>query len=421
MRKTKVRGWALKAGLAVVATGVAVGTTMLAVPEAHAATVGDVAIDKNFADPSFIKAGDTYYAYATGGDERGAFPYASAPSMNGPWKTHGWSMRDKPAWVGRNADGKFTYWAPSVFRNGQGKFVMYFTANKKGTSDRCIGAAVADAAKGPFQPLEQPMACQAGSEVIDPTGVSAGGQRYVVYKVNDHRGHFQIRIRKVHAHGLHAYGDSTLLIERPHQIEAPDVAFHDGKAHLFVSRFTYTDCSYKTEVYRAGHLNSRQWTLVKTLLSTDQSGRCGPGGAEVETIDGKLWMVFHAWKCPRNVSCKPGDRNDRHRYRAMLTSRVGWNAKGEPHLLKGDPPGADPSSPKPEPEPSNTTSVTPPVGSSPPPPGGDDQNDPTTPPGEDGQELPTTGLALGGLLALGAGAIAGGLVLRTAVRRRRAG
>ncbi len=416
---TTSRSRTLKAGLAAAAAGIAVGTTLLAVPAANAATVGDVAIDKNFADPSVIKSGDTYYAYATGGNEKGAFPYASAPSMGGPWRTRGWSMPDQPAWVGKNSAGKFTYWAPSVFRNDQGKFVMYFTANKKGTSDRCIGAAVADAAKGPFKPLEKPMVCRAGSEVIDPTRVGGKDQRYVLYKVNDHRGHFQIRIQKVDPHGLRAYGDPKVLIERPKQIEAPDVVQHDGKVYFFVSRFSYTNCSYQTDIYRADHLTSGRWTFVKTLMSTKNSGRCGPGGAEVRTMDGKLWMVFHAWKCPRKVSCKPGDRDDPHRYRAMLTARLDWGAREAPYLLKGEPSETQPASPKPEPSSSDTGSEAPTASGSAPagPAGGGDQNAPA--PAGKGKGLPVTGLALGGLLALGAGTVVVGLAMRAATRRRR--
>ncbi|MGH3712025.1 MAG: glycoside hydrolase family 43 protein [Micromonosporaceae bacterium] len=373
-----------------------------------------MAIDKNFPDPSVIKSGDTYYAYATGGNEDGAFPYASAPTMGGPWKIRGWSMPDQPAWVGRNSDGNFTYWAPSVFRNDQGRFVMYFTANKKGTSDRCIGAAVADTATGPFKPLEKPMVCRAGSEVIDPTGASGGGQRYVLYKVNDHRGHFQIRIQKVGPNGLSAYGDPKVLIERSTQIEAPDVRHHDGKVYFFVSRLSYTNCSYKTEVYRADSLTSGHWTFMKTLMSTENSGRCGPGGAEVRTMDGKMWMVFHAWKCPRDVPCRPGDPKDAHRYRAMLTAQLGWGARGVPYLLNGEPSKTEASSPKPSPGDAGSGAVT--ASGSAPAGGGGDED--AVPPGK-GTPLPVTGLALGGLIAVGVATVVAGLALRAASRRRR--
>ncbi|MGH3658128.1 MAG: hypothetical protein ACRDUA_15850 [Micromonosporaceae bacterium] len=132
MRITTLRGRVWKVGLTAGAAAVALGTTLLAVPPASAATTGDIAINKNFADPSFIKAGKTYYAYATGGNGKGGgFPYATAPRMSGPSTKHGVSMPEKPAWVAKNREGEYQYWAPSVFRNDQGKYVMYFTANQR--------------------------------------------------------------------------------------------------------------------------------------------------------------------------------------------------------------------------------------------------------------------------------------------------
>ncbi|MGH3729756.1 MAG: glycoside hydrolase family 43 protein [Micromonosporaceae bacterium] len=405
--------------MAVAVAGIAAGTTLLAAPAANAASVGDVAIDKNFADPSILKSGKTYYAYATGGNAKGAFPYATAPSMAGPWTKHGRSMPDKPAWVGPNSDGDYTFWAPSVFRNEQGTYVMYFTANKKGSSDRCIGAAVSNAAKGPFKALRNPLVCRKGSEVIDPTEVKRGGQRYVLYKVNDHRGHFQIRIQKVDQRGLHTTGDPKVLIEKSRQIEAPDATYHNGKVYFFVSRFSYTNCSYRTDVYRARSLTSGDWHFVKTLMSTRNTGRCGPGGAEVRTMDGKLWMVFHAWKCAKNARCDAGSKSEKARYRAMLTSRLGWGPNG-PKLIKDKPSQPKPSSTRPEPS-STATGTAAPTASDAAPGGGGGggENAPAPKAGE--KELPVTGMAVGGLLALGLGAFVVGLVIRATTRRRRTG
>lgn len=117
----------------------AVVIALLTPTPAGAAESIQVAIDAPFADPTFTAADGAYYAYSTGGDgQGGGFPVASADSMTGPWTVHtAMSMPTKPAWVGQNPQGAYNYWAPSVFRNDAGTFVMYSPP----TTTRPIAAA----------------------------------------------------------------------------------------------------------------------------------------------------------------------------------------------------------------------------------------------------------------------------------------
>jgi arabinan endo-1,5-alpha-L-arabinosidase len=261
--------------------------------------------------------------------------------MDGPWTGRGPSMASLPRWVGQTPQGDFNLWAPSVVRNSAGSYVMYFTANNRATDDRCVGVATSAQPGGPFDPAPEPLVCGgAGVQVIDATGfLGAEGQRFVVYKVKkpvDGGTLFEIRAHRTDSSGTVRIGPAkTLITMRDNNIEAPDVIASGGRVFLFVARGSFTDCSYRTEVWHAGALWTDTWQRAGTLMSTAATGLCGPGGAEVRRIGGDTWMVFHAWKCAAGVpDCRPGDPTERRRYRAMYTGLIGWGADGRtPHVL----------------------------------------------------------------------------------------
>lgn len=292
-----------------------------------------VAIDGNFPDPSFVVDGTTYYAYATGGGSRGAFPYATAPSAGGPWTRHGAAMPSVPAWAGPTSEGRYEFWAPSVFRNGD-SHVMYFTANNKATDDRCVGVAEAARPAGPFVARPEPLLCHRDAQVIDASSFSEGGQRFVVYKVN--RGtSVEIRVNKTDPAGAVLTSPHRTLVVADTNIEAPDLIASGGVVFLFVARGNYTNCTYRTEVWRADSVWDGTWRNAGTLMNSAGTGLCGPGGTEVRRVGGTTWMVFHGWKCAdAEPDCRPGDAGEKRRYRAMYTGRVGWGADGRtPRVL----------------------------------------------------------------------------------------
>lgn len=328
---------------------VVAGATIAVGPSYAAERPGSIrpAIDSGFADPGFNTDGKNFYSYRTGGNARGAFTYATSPSMNGPWKVIGkssMSTGNLPAWVGPSSKGDYSMWAPSVVRPETGGYVMYYSANKKGANQRCVGIATATAATGPFRAQSKPAVCgPSGTEVIDASGVSIGGKRFLIYKYNSPLPGGKRRY-EIRASPLNVAGDTltpgrakTLLqVDGGEVLEAPDVIDYGGKVYLFVSRGSYLNCTYRTEVWRSDALLTGTFRRTSDLMRTNSTGLCGPGGAEVRRMveDGKVWMVFHAWKCANSVKdCRPNEKSEKRRYRAMYTALIGWDSQGVPRVL----------------------------------------------------------------------------------------
>ncbi|WP_419998664.1 family 43 glycosylhydrolase [Streptomyces boninensis] len=89
-----------------------------------------------------------------------------------------------PAGPGAWAEPKTAVWAPGAARFGD-RYVMYYTATKKGTGSpghKCIGRAVSDSARGPFKDAGE-WACPPGGRwAIDPNPFVSGGTLYVTYR-----------------------------------------------------------------------------------------------------------------------------------------------------------------------------------------------------------------------------------------------
>jgi hypothetical protein len=281
-------------------------------------------INRDFPDPGVARFGNVFYLYSTGG----GFPSSASAAPNQPFPSPQRSMAGSdgatmvPAWVGRDPGGRFRLWAPSVFSVPQGfgaRYVMYFTAWSRAGGRNCIGVAEADRPAGPFVPQRRPAVCaSAGHEAIDPDAFQAqDGRRYLVYKVSHaNETDFAIRSLPMDATGTHASGPARTLLAPRARMEAPSLVQHRNAVWMFVSRGGWRDCDYRTEVWRAPSFGAR-FTRVETLLSTQSTGLCGPGGADVSP-DGTR-IAFHAW------------RPD-HSARPTYLARLWWGLDGLPSV-----------------------------------------------------------------------------------------
>jgi hypothetical protein len=135
---------------------------------------------RNFADPSIVRVGNTYWAYST--HQTGTFARRiMVMSSTNLWD---WSASGQPApnealartpnWARPLSSGG-AFWAPSVIR-AAGRFVMYFGAKHKNVSaDRpgwCIGVATSADANGPFEPRDTPLFCRVNSTHASPASFS---------------------------------------------------------------------------------------------------------------------------------------------------------------------------------------------------------------------------------------------------------
>ncbi|MBO2454349.1 family 43 glycosylhydrolase [Actinomadura barringtoniae] len=299
---------------------------------ATAAAAGSpkVVIGKNFADPEILKAGKTYYAYATNTGGKN-LPVATAPSARGPWTLRSADGLPKlGAWA---RTGKT--WAPDVSRRKDGKYLLYYAAANKTLKHQCIGVAVASSPLGPFQPAAKPLVCKdptnakAKAELIDPASYTEGNSRYLLYKVGYNgakpwRPSYLV-LHKVSADGQRltkSYKVILRLKTEPYTVEAPDLVKRRGKYVLFYSAGVFSKDNYQTRYAIASKLGGPYTKGAKPMMTTAGFGGkiVGPGGADA-LYDGGAWrIVFHG-----AASLKPLKR-------VMYEADLRWTKGGVPYV-----------------------------------------------------------------------------------------
>lgn len=178
---------------------------LLLLPALHpaAATPTEV-LPADFADPSIIRdpTTNTWYAFATAGNGADV-QVANASSPAGPWDLLDGGVVDLlPGGMGSWAVDT-GIWAPDVRylaaagsssssseegEESEGKFVMYYAGlYANDTRFHCVGAATASGVLGPYNAVDEPLACpvdQGGA--IDPSGYwdESSGTMYLLYKVD---------------------------------------------------------------------------------------------------------------------------------------------------------------------------------------------------------------------------------------------
>src|SRR5690242_799511 len=153
----------------------------------------------DFPDPSVVRAGSTYYAFATqaaGGH----------PAVQRVWSTdhQNWQLtaeRDALAAVPSWADYAGT-WAPSVILIN-GEYVMYYTVHTT-SGNECVSVATANSPASQFVDNSTgPLICVPNGLSIDPSPfVSPVGKRYLLWKGPDANGVATLYAQVVSADGL---------------------------------------------------------------------------------------------------------------------------------------------------------------------------------------------------------------------------
>lgn len=326
--RTRRRTSALTRAAAVLLTAM---TSMSLVPDgAAAASSGMFSAGTRwtgeFADPSILQVGTTYYAYSTvtGGDNlpvaqsrdlstwtaRSAYPAGANP---GWWGGYNDALPHPAKWalynIERNGRRFTSPWAPSVARVGnhyvEAYSVPYVAANP---NRRCISLATATSPIGPFVDSSPgPMVCSSdpnGSN--DPQILTPGdGKAYLLWKNTGVPGSQPTRLW---ARQLNAAGTGFASPSSPHEllstalawehnvIENPAMIRYAGHYYLF-----YSGNGYATADYAIGYAicssplgGCRRPSSLALLAS---GGRvAGPGGpAPVVGPQGGLRLGYAAW------------------------------------------------------------------------------------------------------------------------------
>jgi GH43 family beta-xylosidase len=263
-------------------------------------------ISTNWADPYIVRSGDTYYAFATGGTVRRrssknlvTWGAADDALTKSPWK-----------------QGSAGFWAPTVYKAKNGKWVMYYAAetNAANNTQHCIGKAVANAITGTFQPVgTKPIICGSSFWSIDPSVFEdSDGKDYLLWRQDTAaQSKGNVYIQQLDKNGDLTGGSHQLLSRASKEpswefdgsggvMENPAMVRHGNVYHLF-----YSGNRWETKNYANGHATCTApfGPCKKTSTTNPWQGSkgqmLGPGGADtVKAADGTLFMYMHGWDSP---------------------------------------------------------------------------------------------------------------------------
>lgn len=250
----------------------------------------------DFADPSVIRVGDTYYAVGTSSEWGPAYPiYTSRDLVN--WEYAGPVFADLPKWT------MGSYWAPELFyRNGT--FYVYYTARRKSDKQSVIGvASTKDISKG-FK--DHGVIIEWTKEAIDAFVVEDQGKLFITWKaygLDKDRG-IELLGAELSADGLKVTGKEFGLIKAdPAGWEAGGA---EGQAIFKRGNYWYMlysgnaccgdRCDYQVGLARAEKLQG-PWVKYadNPVLFGDDTWKCPGHGTVVLTPDKRYFYLHHAY------------------------------------------------------------------------------------------------------------------------------
>ena len=263
-------------------------------------------LDHDFPDPDVLQVDGEYYAYAT--NSEGIHVQAVRSTDLIQWEYLGEVFPTLPAWAIQ--DFGWT-WAPEVSASPDGNgYILYFTTRYKigeGGGTQCIGVAIADSPRGPFNPVgDAPLICPVseGGAIDAATFADDDGTHYLLWKNdgNSQGGITYIYIQPLSADGLSLKGEPTRLIKADQRwegvlVEGPTLWKQDGKYYLFYSANDYASPRYAAGVAIADSvLGPYEKAKEPVLESVLNAGIVGPGGQDiVPDAQGRTWIFFHGW------------------------------------------------------------------------------------------------------------------------------
>ena len=296
----------------------------------------NLVLDRDFADPTVIKAGNKYYAYATQSRNNGKTVNIQVASSTDHqhWKYEGDALPQKPKW----ASNTQSFWAPDVFFDAKlNKFVLFFSADPNELTGKCLGVAYADNPLGPFTDKGEPLLCGSGFRNIDPKGiVDPKSGKHLLYWGSD----FQpLKVQEM-TDDWSAFkpGSTAKAIVYPGKdktysnlIEGSWLDYDKGMYYLYYSgdNCCGAKANYAVMVARASNptgpferLGEANHSLNSAILEKD-SVFLAPGHNSVfQDKKGRKWIAYHAI-----------ERSHKEKGRVLCINRIVYK-NGWPIVLK---------------------------------------------------------------------------------------
>jgi len=254
---------------------------------------------RDFPDPSVLRVGDDYYAYATTTSWESYnhfFPILHSRDLV-HWLYVADALIASPGW----ATGD--WWAPSVVAR-RGVYYLYYGGKSLQDGVHCVAVATALRPTGPFVPRAV-IGCgdHTGQGYIDPAPlIDTNGRAYLYISVDAPR--HNISVLPLTADLMHAAGPRISLfgVNQPWEngtnfttVEGPFVVKHDGVYDLL-----YSGNDWQHD-YAEGYAASASplGPFVKDRDNPILRGRAnvtGPGGGSlVQGPHGGWWLLYHGW------------------------------------------------------------------------------------------------------------------------------
>ncbi|AUD02629.1 glycoside hydrolase family 43 protein [Spirosoma pollinicola] len=265
-------------------------------PLATTGTYQNPVISGDFADPSIIRVGDTYYAVGTSSEWGPAFPiYTSKDLVN--WAYVGPVFTKLPAWT------MGSFWAPElVYRKGT--FYVYYTARRKSDGHSYIGVATTQDLRKGF--TDHGVLIEWTAEAIDAFVIEDEGHLYITWKAYglDKGKDIEILGAELSADGLRVIGKAFSLLKADR--DGWEAGGAEGQAIVKHGRYFYmtysgntccgAQCNYQVGLARAEKLQG-PWEKFSgnPVLVSSVAWKCPGHGTVVTTPNNRYFYLHHAY------------------------------------------------------------------------------------------------------------------------------
>lgn len=280
-------------------------------------------LDKDFADPTVIKIGNTYYAYATQSRVNGLMwniQVASSSDLQ-HWEIKANILPEKPVWARSTQD----FWAPHVlYDQGLNKYVLFYSAESDDTTTgKCLAVAFADDPVGPFIDKGTPLFCGEGFVNIDPMAfIDPGTGKKLLYWGS---GFEPIKVREMSDDwkDFKPGSEAKPVIwpgkekEYTRLIEGAWIDFYDNKYYLYYSgdNCCGENANYAVMIARADNPLGPFTTLGKqnksgsSVILEKNAEWIAPGHNSIFRDDkGNSWIAYHAINKKEREAKRSGKR-----------------------------------------------------------------------------------------------------------------